>query len=198
MTQEPVEDRALPQPWFARRRPGWGIGMPIAWQGWLLLASYLALLAGIKALDHSGWAAGKPIAFALFLPLTAIFLVVAGKRTPRRTDRIETDIKEAVAMSTQDTLFVCHRRGWRFYCQPRGKAGWLALLAWTLPLLPFSLVFAWLLLRLPESIVVIAVAFTLMMLLWTAAMTFWIASRSEMVDLRAGSKPESSSRKPRS
>jgi|GEM_PF-3471874 len=80
----------------------------------------------------------------------------------------------------------------------RGKAGWLALLAWTLPLLPFSLVFAWLLLRLPESIVVIAVAFTLMMLLWTAAMTFWIASRSEMVDLRAGSKPERSSRKPRS
>lgn len=196
MTRAPIE-KGSQTPWFARRRLGLGIGLPIAWQGWLLLAGYLAALAGIKVLDHSGWAGGRPLAFALFLPATAIFLVVAGKRTRRRTDRIETDIKEALAMSSQDTLFVCHRRGWRFHCQPRGKAGWLALLAWTLPLLPFSLVFAWLILRLPDSIVVIAVAFMLMMLLWTAAMAFWIASRSEMVDLRAGAKPERPGRKHR-
>ncbi|NKF23092.1 hypothetical protein [Solimonas marina] len=30
--------------WFPRRRFGWGWGMPVRWQGWIVLALSLALL----------------------------------------------------------------------------------------------------------------------------------------------------------
>lgn len=193
MMHESIEDGA----WFAARRFGIGIGLPIAWQGWVLLASYLAALAGIKALDHSTLAGGKPLAFALFLPITAVFLIVAGKRTRRNTKTAPSREKEAQAMSGEETLFVCYRKGWQFNCQPRGRAGWLALAAWTLPLLPLGLGLAWLLLRFPDSALPIGIAFTLIVLLWSAVMAVWIVSRSEMVDLRAQPKPETRRRKNR-
>lgn len=30
------------RPWFAVKRLGYGVGLPIAWQGWLVLVIYLA------------------------------------------------------------------------------------------------------------------------------------------------------------
>jgi hypothetical protein len=30
--------------WFAKRRFGWGAGMPIAWQGWAVLGAFLAVV----------------------------------------------------------------------------------------------------------------------------------------------------------
>jgi hypothetical protein len=30
--------------WFPAKRYGWGWGLPCAWQGWLVLAAFLALL----------------------------------------------------------------------------------------------------------------------------------------------------------
>jgi hypothetical protein len=63
--------------WFAPKRLGFGSGRPVAWQGWLLLAGYVALMA---------WAttqfADRPIAlFSLGLPATILFLVVAKRTT---------------------------------------------------------------------------------------------------------------------
>ncbi|WP_159977535.1 MULTISPECIES: hypothetical protein [unclassified Novosphingobium] len=70
-----------PGAWFAPKRYGYGAGLPIAWQGWLVIASYVAALAGIGMLDHMGNAGGRAAAFALFLLVTGLFAVVAAKRT---------------------------------------------------------------------------------------------------------------------
>jgi hypothetical protein len=32
--------------WFPVKRYGWGWGMPVRWQGWVVFASYAALLYG--------------------------------------------------------------------------------------------------------------------------------------------------------
>jgi hypothetical protein len=33
-----------PRYWFPAKRYGWGWGLPVAWQGWLVLATFVALL----------------------------------------------------------------------------------------------------------------------------------------------------------
>lgn len=67
--------------WFAPKRYGYGAGLPVAPQGWLLMASYLAALAGIGMLDHTGHGGARTAAFVLFLLVTGLFAVVAAKRT---------------------------------------------------------------------------------------------------------------------
>jgi hypothetical protein len=34
-------------PWFAAKRFGYGAGLPIVWQGWVLLLTHLALIIGV-------------------------------------------------------------------------------------------------------------------------------------------------------
>ena len=36
---------AAPEPWFPAKRYGWGWGPPRTWQGWLVLAAFVVLLA---------------------------------------------------------------------------------------------------------------------------------------------------------
>ncbi|MYL98691.1 hypothetical protein GR702_13045 [Novosphingobium sp. FGD1] len=67
--------------WFAPRRYGYGAGLPIAWQGWMLIASYLAALAGIGMLDRTGHGAARTTAFVLFVIVTTVFVTVAARRT---------------------------------------------------------------------------------------------------------------------
>lgn len=38
------------KPWFAAKRYGLGAGLPIAWQGWVLLAMHVSLIAGLAML----------------------------------------------------------------------------------------------------------------------------------------------------
>jgi hypothetical protein len=69
------------EPWFAPKRYGYGAGLPLCWQGWALLASYLGLVAGIAQLwlrpeRMSGVAAWLLLAFA-----TLGFAVIAQRRT---------------------------------------------------------------------------------------------------------------------
>jgi len=33
--------------WFPAKRYGWGWGLPSAWQGWVVLVAYLAVVAGM-------------------------------------------------------------------------------------------------------------------------------------------------------
>lgn len=35
-----------PKYWFPAKQYGWGWGLPSAWQGWVVLAVYLALMLG--------------------------------------------------------------------------------------------------------------------------------------------------------
>ncbi len=49
-------DRPLERPvyWFPAKRHGWGWGLPVAWQGWLvLIAFFVLLLAGAVVLIPS-------------------------------------------------------------------------------------------------------------------------------------------------
>lgn len=38
------------RPWFRPKRYGYGSGLPIAWQGWLLIAAHVALIMGVAAI----------------------------------------------------------------------------------------------------------------------------------------------------
>lgn len=64
--------------WFAPKSHGYGAGLPIAWQGWLLFIGFL-LVVIIGALFL---APRNALAYlALVLPLTAAFVVIAKKTT---------------------------------------------------------------------------------------------------------------------
>ena len=38
------------RPWFRAKTYGVGAGLPIAWQGWLLIAAHIALIVGLAKL----------------------------------------------------------------------------------------------------------------------------------------------------
>lgn len=38
------------RPWFRPKSRGYGTGLPIAWQGWMLLAMHIGLITGIAVL----------------------------------------------------------------------------------------------------------------------------------------------------
>ncbi|RST29851.1 hypothetical protein HMF7854_02685 [Sphingomonas ginkgonis] len=64
--------------WFAPKRFGYGAGLPIAWQGWVLFLGYLAVvtLAGFLLAPQSLTAY-----LVLVLTLTAMFMWVTAKTT---------------------------------------------------------------------------------------------------------------------
>jgi hypothetical protein len=63
--------------WFAPKRYGYGAGLPISWQGWLLTIAFAALLICLALLRRQ-----YPIQlFAIGAPLIAVFAVIASKTT---------------------------------------------------------------------------------------------------------------------
>lgn len=80
MTEEtrPSDDDGA---WFAPKRFGYGAGLPIAWQGWLVVAGYIAALGGVSLLDRTGTTGGRIAAFVLFLLMTGLLLVIVARRT---------------------------------------------------------------------------------------------------------------------
>lgn len=38
------------RPWFRSKRRGYGTGLPIAWQGWVMLLVHIALITGVTVL----------------------------------------------------------------------------------------------------------------------------------------------------
>ncbi len=68
-----------PGPWFAAKRFGIGAGRPIAWQGWVLLASYLGVLAGLGRLARQ--AQSGAITLTALALCTGLLLLVVHKRT---------------------------------------------------------------------------------------------------------------------
>jgi hypothetical protein len=69
------------RPWFAVKRFGYGAGMPIAWQGWALLLSYLLALIGLGFLAERLAGAALAGLILLMLLLTVLLVVVAKART---------------------------------------------------------------------------------------------------------------------
>lgn len=60
--------------WFHAKRYGWGWGLPSAWQGWVVLLGYLALvLAGIPFVQASR---GNIIYLAYVAILTAALIAI--------------------------------------------------------------------------------------------------------------------------
>lgn len=63
------------KPWFAVKRFGYGVGLPIAWEGWLLVAAFVA------ALTVSGLLL-PPYAFiGSVIPMTAAVIYLAYVRS---------------------------------------------------------------------------------------------------------------------
>ncbi|KTE02869.1 hypothetical protein [Sphingopyxis sp. H115] len=58
-----IDDR----PWFRAKSRGYGTGLPIAWQGWLLLGLHIALITGVVLLLRD-----RPVILTAMAVLAAI------------------------------------------------------------------------------------------------------------------------------
>ena len=67
--------------WFLPKRYGYGAGLPIAWQGWALLAGYSLVLVMCGLLVAWDAEVGALAALALFVPATAALLYIAASKT---------------------------------------------------------------------------------------------------------------------
>ena len=63
--------------WFAPKRYGLGSGLPISWQGWLVLLVYLAIVMGAFLLLGEN----SPATIAVLVIATAVLLVITSKTT---------------------------------------------------------------------------------------------------------------------
>ncbi len=64
-----------PRYWFPAKRYGWGWGLPITWQGWLVLVTFIALVAGGVLLFPPRTALAAYLAYVA--ALSVAFIVVA-------------------------------------------------------------------------------------------------------------------------
>jgi hypothetical protein len=55
------------RPWFRAKSHGYGAGLPIAWQGWAMLAAHIALIMGLVTLLRD-----RPAALVSFVILAAL------------------------------------------------------------------------------------------------------------------------------
>lgn len=63
--------------WFAPKRFGYGTGLPISWEGWAILAGYIALvIIAAVLLRHQTFQL-----IAMLVPLTIAFLVICARTT---------------------------------------------------------------------------------------------------------------------
>lgn len=63
--------------WFAPKRYGCGSGRPISWQGWAVVAAFLAIVVAAGALLD-----GRPaLQAAILLPSVAVLLLIAARTT---------------------------------------------------------------------------------------------------------------------
>jgi hypothetical protein len=59
------------EPWFRAKRYGYGAGLPMAWQGWVLTAAHLAAIAVVAyALKDSLFAMVPLLMIVTFAPLS--------------------------------------------------------------------------------------------------------------------------------
>ena len=62
-----------PNYWFAAKRYGWGWGLPLAWQGWIVLAIFVALvIAGVVLFPPHQ----SPVAFIIYVVALSVLLTI--------------------------------------------------------------------------------------------------------------------------
>jgi hypothetical protein len=76
------------KPWFAAKRYGYGAGLPIAWQGWVLLLGYLAVAGGLSPMAllavffiSGSWWVAAPVFIVFMFVETTVFCVICAKKT---------------------------------------------------------------------------------------------------------------------
>ena len=72
-----MSDRGNGDYWFPAKRYGWGWGLPIRWQGWVVMGVFLAItipVGTMLAIQNVGWGVG----FDFFM--VAILVVVVWKK----------------------------------------------------------------------------------------------------------------------
>jgi hypothetical protein len=73
---ENVMDTERREIWFPAKRYGWGWGLPVTWQGWLVLAGYFLLaIGGAGILLSKPNAVASPIAFSVYMLLLSLALI---------------------------------------------------------------------------------------------------------------------------
>ena len=68
-------------PWFSVKRVGYGAGLPIAWQGWVLLLSYMGAMIGLAVVAERVRGIELAGVIALMLAVTAVLVAVVRART---------------------------------------------------------------------------------------------------------------------
>lgn len=58
--------------WFAAKRYGWGWGLPLVWQGWVVLAAFFVLLAAGAWFCHPE---RSPWPYLIYTTLLSILLI---------------------------------------------------------------------------------------------------------------------------
>ncbi|HWA22248.1 MAG TPA: hypothetical protein VG735_07630 [Caulobacterales bacterium] len=73
----------MAQYWFKQKRFGYGAGLPTAWQGWALLAGYLAAagLAIFVPRLFTDQPLGVLVGVTIIIVLTVPFLLICEQRT---------------------------------------------------------------------------------------------------------------------
>lgn len=67
--------------WFHPIKYGYGTGLPMRWQGWVLLAAYILLMSGCGLLIEQGNTPSIIIALIMMTACTMMFLFIVKKRT---------------------------------------------------------------------------------------------------------------------
>ena len=68
MDTQPVTDKEV---WFKRRQFGWG-WTPCTWQGWLMLAIYIAIVAALAMTVNHKAATFTDVGLGFLLPITLL------------------------------------------------------------------------------------------------------------------------------
>lgn len=69
------------KPWFRPKTIGYGAGLPIGWEGWALILSYMAAMIGLALLAETSAGTRLMGLIVVMILITAILLVVAKART---------------------------------------------------------------------------------------------------------------------
>jgi hypothetical protein len=81
-----VSEKNNTKVWFPAKKYGVGWGLPVTWQGWIVIFAYLVLmLGGIVFLARSPIAI--PLFFAYAFVLTALFIFICWKKGEKPTFR---------------------------------------------------------------------------------------------------------------
>ena len=77
MPRKPADETV----WFSPKRYGYGAGLPITWQGWVVLGGYIAALLGLAWLIQNQRGALQAGAILLALILTGALIAITRRRT---------------------------------------------------------------------------------------------------------------------